>query len=112
MPTITVTNLDLTDFQQGSFYGVLSGEEIGFEIVLCDDFTDTGFVGTCLEKCLDMADSIDKHYYRESTSAKVIDREEVKSELISVCLEANATQGYVYSVDKSEIEEMLVSINI
>ena len=50
--------------------------------------------------------SSDIHYYRESTSAKVIDKEEVKSELISVCLEANATQGYVYSVDKSEIEEM------
>ena len=73
------------DLEVGSFYCVLSDSEQGFQIVQCNVLVEAGFAGVCLEKCL--ADTSDKHYYRESSQAQMFDADNVQSMLISVCLE-------------------------
>ena len=94
-----------TSLEEGDFYCVVSDTEQGFEIVQCDVVIDSGFVGS-LQKCLE--ENADKFFFTESGEVKVFDTEQVRSILISASIELNG----VYSVDKSEFDEMLLSLNI
>ena len=49
-----------------------------------------------------------KFVLKESGEVNVFDTQQVRSILISACIELNG----VYSVDKSEFDEMLLSLNI
>ena len=59
-----------------------------------------------MQKCLE--EGVDKLFFKESGEVRVFDREQVRSILISTCIELNG----VYSVDKSEFDEMWLSLNI
>ena len=95
-----------TNLEEGNFYCVVSDTEQGFEIVQCDVVIDSGFAGRCLQKCFE--ESADQFVFKESGEVKVFDTEQVRSILISACIKLNG----VYSVDKSEFDEMLLSLNI
>ena len=58
-----------------TYYILRSDNEQDFEIAQCDGENDTGFCGTCLDKCA--AQSFDKYSYKQTGQVKSFDIDQI-----------------------------------
>ena len=94
--------------ETGSFYSIHSDNEQNFDIAQCDSASDTGFCGTCLEKCA--AQSFDKYSYKQTGQVKSFDTDQILTILMSLSVDRDldSESNFIYSFDRSEIDEMLL----
>ena len=92
-------------WQTGQYYCVISNNDYGFEIVESQVEVDSGFAGASLEN--HFGENSEKYFYNKSDNIVVFESEDV---YMLVNVEPVKNESY-FSINKLEIDEMLLAIN-
>ena len=99
-----VSNAGLDAVQVNNIYAVIADNEDGFVITKCQTVLTNDFDGVLLEKCSDDGSLL---LYRFSRQTQLFEKSKVVTSLTSMC----HSKKEMFSVERSEIEEILYSIN-
>ena len=92
--------------QVGSYYAVLADTDDGFSVAKCKARHCSEFVGLLLTKFGEDGSHI---VYKQSDITEHFEMSAVYNTLITICIKD--LKNSLYSVDKSEINDILMSIN-
>ena len=101
----TICNSVPDAVQADHLYAVVDVNEDGFVIVKCTAVLLSNFKGIVMQKCTD--DSSVLFYKQSPGPPKTFEKTDVVTSLISVCV----CSADLYSVERSEIESVLLLIN-